>query len=656
MKTFVLTLFFVGITFADVYMNNPRGSNNRLNEQTATRTNGNRLFNSQNNNRGGYNVGDKTSQAFSATQPFYPPQQTYDVNEQTTAMQYQMVFFEGSVLPIEWTVQHGCGGRESAALDFNGNPLPQQTTQQNCDMVVQYTCDTNSAVTDMAMQVMLRDGGNTNTPDAPASATTVAATMASNIANFRGHQESEMYYYECTTRSRQKGLFTADQNLNGQTARFTRQNPNGNRNGLECPEERDYYPYWGPSPWIDVAYLTDHLEYCSTVLTESQNTNMKYKCLYSSLTADNVDAQINAITESACTAAQGTWVGYTHNVLSPVCRSMEFSRPNSLGNGVNGQMVGYNWTLPLFSMMSSDTVFYNAAGNPDASSNGKYAKCALRIRYNISTDDYNPLNTTARNNHNPNAGTVSPVTQNPTVDVGADLQGLQLAVNTAQFGRTFEDRSHIFYIKAKTANVAGKDVFNLNVRGKRGNIVQTFPAHEYDFVPNSLHIGKDQRIHLQWTGSNTHNNGGDGGDGQAGDAGEGRGGTDRHNFVLMQSRSENFPIPLDMYPNNLFNSTVCWDEKGVQIPDALSCALILATSGQFRTPSAATDDPTVFSPLLDLAPASLIGGVVMDITNAIAGEYNYMCTRNNNFSNRSQKGTIMIENNRVDPITDIPLV
>jgi hypothetical protein len=36
----------------------------------------------------------------------------------------------------------------------------------------------------------------------------------------------------------------------------------------------------------------------------------------------------------------------------------------------------------------------------------------------------------------------------------------------------------------------------------------------YDFVPNSLHIGKDQRIHLQWTGSNTHNNGGDGGDGQ----------------------------------------------------------------------------------------------------------------------------------------------
>ena len=45
-------------TRADIYLHNPRGSNNRLDEQTRERANDNRLFDSENNDRGGYNVGN----------------------------------------------------------------------------------------------------------------------------------------------------------------------------------------------------------------------------------------------------------------------------------------------------------------------------------------------------------------------------------------------------------------------------------------------------------------------------------------------------------------------------------------------------------------------------------------------------------------------
>ena len=54
---------FVSPVFSWVYLHNPPGSNNRLDEDTATNKNLNRLFQSNNNRRGGYNVPDKLATA-----------------------------------------------------------------------------------------------------------------------------------------------------------------------------------------------------------------------------------------------------------------------------------------------------------------------------------------------------------------------------------------------------------------------------------------------------------------------------------------------------------------------------------------------------------------------------------------------------------------
>jgi hypothetical protein len=65
----LLQLLLARDAHADVYMHNPRGSNNRLNEASAARANANRVFDSQNNNRGGYNMGDATTAAASTSAP-----------------------------------------------------------------------------------------------------------------------------------------------------------------------------------------------------------------------------------------------------------------------------------------------------------------------------------------------------------------------------------------------------------------------------------------------------------------------------------------------------------------------------------------------------------------------------------------------------------
>eukprot|EP01049_Picozoa_sp_SAG25_P022455 SAG25_NODE_8964_length_394_cov_1.220339_1_plen_108_part_10 len=90
-----------GCASADVYLHAPRGSNNRLNEQNVNRDNNNRLFNSQNNNKGGYSVGIDADDYDNANIPRPEAAAGFP--------QVPLAVAEGSEMPIEWTPQHACG-------------------------------------------------------------------------------------------------------------------------------------------------------------------------------------------------------------------------------------------------------------------------------------------------------------------------------------------------------------------------------------------------------------------------------------------------------------------------------------------------------------------------------------------------------------------
>ena len=68
--------------------------------------------------------------------------------------------------------------------------------------------------------------------------------------------------------------------------------------------------------------------------------------------------------------------------------------------------------------------------------------------------------------------------------------------------RTFQDRSHNFILMPREMHQIPNDfdIENIQVRGKRGNIVQTFPAVEYDFQPQNPIVTTNSMIHFQWTG------------------------------------------------------------------------------------------------------------------------------------------------------------
>jgi hypothetical protein len=585
---------------ADIYMHNPRGSNDRNCERNVNRNNGNRLFDSQNNNNGGYacarGVGDEDFQDEMGEKEFQ------DITGQKWTQSKRMYYYTGSVLPIEWTNQHGCG--------YNA--------KVECEIVIQYACEdtldpkvanfwpyvtdkgdaTSTFFNDQHFRSTTniaapRDGVPRDANDAATDTipdTTDAATPDTKETRRYGMHESYDHYQVCQRTERNKGLYTADQNVRRNDRRGTRQNPNGNRNGLECPEERDYYPWWAPSPWVDIAVLSDQADdeeicngastVCSTrclyYMDNTMNWSPKGYCdaNHTATSGDTVATKTNSRAwqrrewynnKDDCLTNGFSWYEVSHDdniALDPedfVCARTHFARTNQLGNamgevvsetdssGVLGDHLvhGVNanrfiWQIPEIPEAPAGDAYFNSNHDGASAMESAYKSCTLRMRYNISTGDFQqwPEDSTdagtaqmvdSRNNSQTLNDPNTPLEQDPYIYIGNDIlrepseRFVSLAVNTNQYGRTFQDRSYSFSIKnlpseaAATDNYAdtfaynkaavednlsnGGKIYNVNVRGKRGNIVQVYPSVEYDFAPNALKLGSNDMIHFQWTGS-----------------------------------------------------------------------------------------------------------------------------------------------------------
>ena len=228
---------------------------------------------------------------------------------------------------------------------------------------------------------------------------------------------------------------------------------------------------------------------------------------------------------------------------------------------------------------------------------------------------------------------------------------VRLAVNTAQYGRTFEDRSWTFNIIRRPEELEDKTIHNLNVQGKRGNIAQVRNCIEYDFVPNNLTIVEGEYIHFQWVGSDFN---------PAGNAGEGRDGTDRSNLVEVADFKSNLPISngnelsVESEQDSLSNNNGFFTNEEV--------GYILAS---LRQEIDNPDQCFTWRQLYDgrrneennINNCALLNRAepyfnIFPVKTNRTGRFYMISSRNNNFSNRGQKVIIRVKRAPVIPADD----
>ncbi|XP_068707487.1 protein DD3-3-like [Montipora foliosa] len=628
-----LAISFIVPCLSDVYLHVPHGSNNRLNGNLENVKQANRLFDSQNNGKAGYNVGDGLDSIAG-------------VGNIPETRQLPMEFYMSGIDPevkteldIMWTNQHGTG--------------PETDDKVETQIILQYMCQpfpegraTVSVYSEFDWHTFRN--GQYLTPQAFSE----TSSEDSFIKQDRGLHEPLNYYRSMYRRERNKGLCTPDQTnarkkLAGDKAIYTRQNPGGARNGLEVPEERDYYPYWGPSPWKDIAILVSDKKTKKLMkdYVNSPHYGEKYLCIMPNKLAGNKDCPKKLgnqlaekcvalyINKTECTEKGGKWTKFVTNYIErtagvlSTCHGqgnmkLKYGKPYQPHKVSQGAEELDQYLLlqepPEVHFAPSTVVNHNGMNMEGKFSSFKWKvpafpsnvtqRCVLRIRYNITTDDF-PREFTAKDNDK-----VKNDPKTKAVDGNTDLQ---LALDTTQLGRTFQDRSHVFVIKSR--HHLKKEFQHLDIKyiigmGKRGNIVQAYPAMEYRFFPEEVTVTTNTIICFAWSGSNNN---------PANNAGEGKAQTDRTNICWIKEGCSSLkPATCQKIPLEVIDQSTRFDE------DSLNLYL---NKGCYQGPRLQAQ--------LDNAPASC-NPPCFRITKP--GEYCYMGTRNNNFSNRRHVGKITV--------------
>mmetsp|Transcript_8731 Transcript_8731/g.16986 ORF Transcript_8731/g.16986 Transcript_8731/m.16986 type:complete len:796 (-) Transcript_8731:539-2926(-) len=727
--TQLLPLLMAVLALGDMYLHNPPGSNDRNRERKNNRNNGNRLFDSQNNGQGGYPFrGNPSGQGVPDAITYYHGS---ELNVEWTN---QHACGANPNIHCEVVIQYACdneaaetnsryttmkGLRDGYPTGYcydseddngdNGTPRCDATGTNTCTDAPQTGssgpnfCQSGTHWTSRQFRSTHQNSasgtntipnplqtGSTNLGgktaavrnafyDAPTVDTSVTRDPGeTDYGREFGMHENNLWYEKCAYTERNKGLYTADQKLKGNDARFTRQNPNGGRRGLECPEERDYYPYWRPNPWKDLAVLVSNISFCDYFTTNSNNVQTLGECLCPWLTGtvDNVNSAASGnkcpIDRVACADAGYQWreVDPPDYLSAPECLYHDFGRDNHLGNSLEAD--------PL----TGQPITPKRGEEPKTASyklkipEYMVGQCVLRLRYNMSTGDYNShgyaenggLNGvgTDKNgpvcpwrsdntdcgggaSNNPDCVTTAsgdiddagftcgtdfnevsvPLYNRPYVNLfneNTNSFTLGLAINTHQTGRTFQDRSYVFNVAPAPEGYQDARIVNLNVRGRRGNIVQSYPATEYDFTPVNLNLASSDYVHIQLHGSDFNDN-------RNANNGEGWQYSDRHNLVQSNNRGMSYPKHhqnIDMWATTDEAKKWAWVGQNPANCD----------------PAVNDDDnQNAYKNCgkLNMSPQRFPQNPADGLVSFKKGTYYYYSTRNNNFSNRSHKAQIKVD-------------